>query len=264
MVGGELQASDVSAGLAEMADGLGFDLRDDLLGRLDGRLVACLADVPPGEALSMPGDLSEMIGSRNGLVAFGVSDATGLRELLEAQLRKLGLHAARQTTQFMGFELVHLPILPGTAVDYALLPDMIVLSPSPTLVQDAVRRAATPDLPDFGARPDLVAGLASLHVKPGFMLYTDALELTLLGLGESRSHPMNGVPDDVLDVPGKVIVERMLRAEMEARRHVPDIERAFLAPYFRTPDLAVLSLDDQGLFGEDIGPGAACRPSAAP
>jgi hypothetical protein len=250
MVGGRLEAAQVSAGLAEMHEGMGFDLKDDLLARLDGRAACVVADVPAGEALAMPG-LEAPLGQRNMLLALGVSDATGLRELLETLLRSSGLHAARQCNELLGFEVCHVPILPGMALDYALLPDVLLLSASPTLVQDAVRRAATPDLPDLAARKDVVATLPTLPAHPGFVGYADAVEWMLMNVGRAKQEPDL---DTFSFGPGEGVLGSLLMASLDAAEVFPDVDRAFLERFYKSPALSAAAVDAKGFTFEISSP----------
>ena len=250
MVGGRLEAAQVSAGLAEMHEGLGFDLKDDLLARLDGRASFVCADVPAGESLAMPG-VEAPLGQRNMLLALGVSDATGLRELLETLLRSSGLHAARQCNPLLGFEVCHVPILPGMALDYALLPDVLLLSSSPTLVQDAVRRAATPDLPDFAARKDVVAVLPTLPAHPGFVGYADAVEWMLMSAGQ---HEVDPELEAFSVGPGEGFLGNLLQASMNAAGVFPDVDRAYLERFYKAPALSAAAVDAQGFTFEISSP----------
>ncbi|HEX5009391.1 MAG TPA: hypothetical protein VFY71_03235 [Planctomycetota bacterium] len=250
MVGGQMDAATVSAGLAEMHDALGFDLKDDLLARLDGRVAFAMADVPQGEGLALPG-MGPLFEKRNMLLALGVSDADGLRELIDAQLRKAGLHATRQCTDMLGFQVCHVPVFPGVALDYAILPDVLLLSASPTLVQDALRRSATPDLPDLVARKDVASGLAALHAQPGFVGYADGIEWMVASIKQHRS----GETDpDAMALFGDGLFGTFMQAQQHAADAFPDVDRAFFERFFQAPAVSAGWVEEQGFSLEMRSP----------
>jgi hypothetical protein len=250
MVGGRLDAATVTEGLSGMHAELGFDLRDDLLGRLDGRAALLMADVPELEGLSLPG-MGALFAKRNVLLALGVSDADGLRELLEARLRKAGLHATRKCTDLLGFQVCHVPIFPGLALDYALLPDVLLISTSPTLVQDALRRSATPDLPDLDARKDVTAALAALHAHPGFVAYADTTEWMMATMAQSRS----AEPDpDVMAMFGDGLFGTFMQVQRDAAAAFPAVDRAFLQRFYTVPAVSAGWVDAQGFVLETSSP----------
>jgi hypothetical protein len=251
MAGGQLEASAVSAGLAEMREGLGFDLRDDLLARLDGRIAFVMADVPEGEglALPMPG-MEALLGKRNMLLALGLADSAGVRTLLDTVLRGSGLHTGRKCTELQGFEVCNVPFFPGVAINYAILPDVLLISGSSTLVQDALRRSATPDLPDLAARKDVAAGFAALPPQPGAALYADGIEWMMLS-AQQQAAPED--PNFSVDFGGGLI-GHMLQASQAAARAFPAVDRAFFEKFYKTPTLGGTWVNDQAFVPEMLGP----------
>jgi hypothetical protein len=233
-----------------MHDALGFDLKDDVLARLDGRVAFMMAEVPEGEGLALPGT-GALFARRNMLLALGVSDADGLRDLIDAQLRKAGLHATKQCTDMLGFQVCHVPIFPGVALDYAILHDVLLLSASPTLVQDALRRSATPDLPDLAARKDVAAGLAALHAHPGFVGYADAVEWMVLGMQQNRS---GEVDPATLELFGSGLFGTFMKMQQNVARAFPDVDHAFFERFFQAPAVSTGWTDDQGFALEMRSP----------
>lgn len=134
-------------GMAEMAAALGFHPLDDLLPLLDGQLGFFSALAPAGEGLAMAG-----LDTNFGLVA-GLTDGPRLRQILDDLIRAQGLHAARQREEFEGYDLYVIP-MGFFNLAYAVLDDLLVMSGSPGLVQDVLRRRGNPDLAALdGAAP---------------------------------------------------------------------------------------------------------------
>jgi len=71
------------------------------------------------------------------------------------------MHAARKKSEFQGFEVYSVPIMPMT-LHYAIVDDVAVLSLSPTLLQDVLRRKSDKELKNLAADPSFKRELEGL------------------------------------------------------------------------------------------------------
>lgn len=250
-VGGQVPAAEVAAGFAEFNEELGFDLGADLLGRLDGRLAGFISEVPAGEAFSLPGVPASDV-SLNGLLALGTNDAKGLGEFIEAQLRRAGLHAARQSTELLGFQVHHLPVFPGIAIEYSVLPDCVVLSTSPTLVQDAVRRAAQPDLPNLASVPAIVKQRARLPAGAGCRF--EGNTPAWMQLNSRMQARDEASQEQVLALWGDSALGHVLGAIMRASAKMPVLTPELAERYYAAGTVGVATVDENGFSFELLGP----------
>jgi hypothetical protein len=127
--------------MAEMEAEMGFHPKDDLIDGLNGQIMLFMSEVDVTEALPLGGGEP-----MNFCVAAGLYDGEEMRRLVDALVRRNGLHAARTRVEFEGYDLYLIPLGPGLNLAYAVLDDLLVLSASPTLVQDVLRRKANPEL----------------------------------------------------------------------------------------------------------------------
>ncbi|MSR47044.1 MAG: hypothetical protein EXS13_08260 [Planctomycetes bacterium] len=173
---GPLFGEPVAQGSTPTADADAFDPRRDLLDHLDGRFALTIVPVPEEEAL-MP---VTMMGGPSINVAFvlGVKNAAGLGASLDKLLRSQGMHAARRKTEFEGYVVYTLPI-PPVAISYAIVDDFLVVSASPTLLQDVLRRKSNLELPSLGRSESFKANYSSLMAAPGILLWANTSDEVL-------------------------------------------------------------------------------------
>jgi len=102
---GKLPPSAAVDVLAQAQETLGFDLRDDLLEALDGRLGVFVVRVSPEDALPFD-SLTLPI---NEVLLLGLHDGAEFNSLIEGFVRRTGAQAARQRSEVLGFEVFHVP-----------------------------------------------------------------------------------------------------------------------------------------------------------
>lgn len=236
---GKVQMADVVTLMSEFEQGAGFALRDDLLESLNGQLTVMACEVEPTEA--WPGATAPGAKPTNFVLMLGLKDGAAFNTLLEDLVRSRGLHAARERTEFQGFEMFNVTVFPGFALNYAVLPDMLVASLSPTLVQEVLRRSAGADLPRFADRKDVIALLGQLSEGRGMVGLSEASQnaysmvaglmagLAVAGMGRNQS------PDEVLsklDLPELSVFEK----------------------HFKGLVANSLTVDDDGIWMEAVAP----------
>jgi hypothetical protein len=168
--------------MAEMEADLGFHPKDDLIDGLDGQLMLFMSEVDVTEALPLGGGEP-----MNFCVAAGLYDGEEMRRLLDALVRRNGLHAARTRVEFEGYDLYLIPLGPGLNLAYAVLDDLLVLSASPSLVQDVLRRKANPDLMSLASSDFFSEARSKLPEAETFVQYAragDSIRTVFTMLGE--------------------------------------------------------------------------------
>jgi hypothetical protein len=172
---GEPSAEGAEAGAGVEA----FHPRRDLLDHLDGRLALSVVPVPEDESLMGIG----MQGGPSVNTAFvlGVRDATALAASLDKLLRSQGMHAARRKSEFEGYVVYSLPF-PGMQVSYSIVDDFMVVSPSPTLLQDVLRRKSNRELPSLRTSESFMQSIDALAAAPGFVVWNSTSSDVLDGL----------------------------------------------------------------------------------
>jgi hypothetical protein len=242
---GAIQPSDATDFLAQSEQELGFNLRDDLLDALDGRVAFVTCKVPPEERFPMSaGD------PQNVVLMLGLKDGAHVNTLVEGVLKKTGLAAARQRTEFQGFELFNVPIMPGVGVNYALLPDLAVLSSSSTLVQDVLRRkAGGADLPVLSADADYKARRAQISGQPGIVDYSNSAESmkSMLGLldvakAELKSEAEHARPDNPVGLFASFLVA------------LPPFDKAVIDAHFKGATVVAAGADAGGFTMQSTSP----------
>lgn len=194
----------VTSWLAGFEESTGISLRDDLLESLTGELTCFAADVDREEAF--PGTSRETPTSFALLI--GLKDEAAFSALLEQVARHRGWRATREQVEYRGHEVSHLPLLelPGfsLAVNYAVLPGMLVLSPSTTLTlrtlqccpPGASEAAAPVAVRGFAQRVDVAAALDRLQPNGGLVCFHDTPKLVHRAVAAmmGRSSPGSKVP----------------------------------------------------------------------
>lgn len=242
---GEMQPSDATDFLTQSEQELGFNVRDDLLDMLDGRVGIVSSRVPSEERFPMSqGD------PQNVVALLGVKEGPAMASLLEGVLRQTGLIAARQRAEFQGFELFNVPFMPGMSVNYSVLPDMLVVSTSSTLVQDILRRKTSgSDLPVVANDEGYKSRRALLKSPLGLVQYADAAESmknlsALLDMlrEEMKSEAARARPDDP---------EGMLAAFLVA---LPPFDQAALEKHMKGATVVSVSADEGGFSVQTTSP----------
>ncbi|MBM4013466.1 MAG: hypothetical protein FJ293_00665 [Planctomycetes bacterium] len=176
---GSLFGEPAAEGAAPGAEAEEFHPRRDLLDHLDGRLALSVVEVPEDESLMGIG----MQGGPSVNTAFilGVRDATALAASLDRMLRKQGMHAARRKSEFEGYVVYSLP-LGILTVNYAIVDDFMVVSPSPTLLQDVLRRKSNRELPSLRTSPAFMASFDALAAAPALAVWSSTTSDVMEGL----------------------------------------------------------------------------------
>ncbi len=143
------------------------DPRKDFMDHLDGRIAIFGGQVDPSEALPLPGGDGPPISF---CAVIGVKAAEPLRASLDRALRSVGLHAARKKSEFQGFEVYSIPLGPVT-VSYAIVDDFAVISPSPTLLQDVLRRKSDKELKNLAADASFKRELEGLAAPASLVVW---------------------------------------------------------------------------------------------
>jgi hypothetical protein len=242
---GAMEPSDATDFLAKSEEELGFNLRDDLLDALDGRVCVVTGKVPPEERFPMSaGD------PQNIVLMLGLKDGAHVNTLIEGVLKKTGLAAARQRTEFQGFELFNVPTMPGIAINYAVLPDLAVISTSSTLVQDVLRRkAGGADLPVLSADADYKARRAQISGQPGIVDYGNSAESmkSMLGLldvarEQLKSEATHARPDNPLGILASILVA------------LPPFDKAAIDAHFKGATVVAGGADAGGFTMQSVSP----------
>ncbi len=143
------------------------DPRKDFMDHLDGRIAIFGGQVDPSEALPFFGGEGPPLSI---CMVFGVKAAEPLRASLDRAMRQLGMHAARKKSEFQGFEVYSVPVMPLT-LHYAIVDDVAVVSLSPTLLQDVLRRKSDKELKNLAADPSFKRELEGLTSNASLVLW---------------------------------------------------------------------------------------------
>ena len=242
MEAGEVDMADVTGFLAESEEMLGFNLRDDLLDALDGQVTLVTAEVEASEAF-----MGTEADPQNYALLIGLADGARINTLVESSVRKMGLHAARKRQEFQGYEMFSVPVFPGIEVNYAILPDMAVVSLSGALLQDVLRRKAGGDLPDLAGDKDFHARAAQLLPEPGMLQYTDTagsvkgLFRALEGMGEMLEEFARGAPDELAGL-------------FSMLTDLPRVDEAVIERHFAGASVTAMTVDERGLRVQTVSP----------
>lgn len=143
------------------------DPRKDFMDHLDGRIAIFAGQVDASEAVPLFGGEGPPISV---CFVLGVKAAEPLRASLDRAMRQIGLHAARKKSEFQGFEVYSVPVMPMT-LHYAILDDVAAVSLSPTLLQDVLRRKSDKELKNLGADPSFKRELEGLTSNASLVLW---------------------------------------------------------------------------------------------
>lgn len=126
---------EIIMGLSEVEAEWGFHPRDDLLDALDGQLGLFEGEVPDDERFFF-GDGEE---SLNYCALLGLVDIEETQRQIKSLLRRRGLHALTRQSEFEGFQIYKVTLLPGLMLCYAIADELLVVSLAPSLVEDVLR-----------------------------------------------------------------------------------------------------------------------------
>ncbi len=232
--------------LTEAEEMLGFNPRDDLLDALDGEVTFVTCEVDPEDTL--PGMHED---PQNFVLIIGLTDGVRVNTLIEDAVHRTGLHAARKRAEFQGYEMFSVPMpLPGFQINYAVLPDMAVFSMSGTLLQDVLRRKASPDLPALSANKDFKLRLGSLSRLPGLLQYTDTAA-NMKGALRALSNMT-----DMLAEMGEELTDELpqLAGLLSLLSDLPPTDEALIDKHFQGASVSAMSVDAQGVLEQAVSP----------
>lgn len=168
---GGMSMADAATTIAEMDEAWGFSFRDELLVNLDGQVAFLQAEVDPAETFAFAGDMPV---PTSFALLLGLSDGMAMRTLIDASVEHSPMRAALTREEFQGFDVYRLPQgLPGTTLFYAVTDDVLVVSVTPTLVHDVLRRKLSDDLPSLGRDERLRAMLGDLPPEAAVIQTSD-------------------------------------------------------------------------------------------
>ncbi len=250
--------ADVVEGMVEMDTELGFSLRDDLLLNLDGQFAFFSAEVDSMEAFPVPDFLTG--DSVNLALMIGLEDGDAVRTLVETLVDGTAYRATLKREQFAGFDVYELPLgIPGLPLNlhYAILGEVGVLSPSPTLLRDVLRRMVSDDLPSLAGQAAFVESLTQ-HPSPHVMVsYDDTARTLSSGLRSLVDQirvlagPAGGGPRFEIGPDGELIAvpdegrEQDPMVTLLSEIEMPGDE--VFRRYFDGPTVATVVVDEAGL-----------------
>lgn len=221
----------------------GFNVRDDLLGNLEGEMAFFTAPIEDDlEALTGTEDDPQSIG-----ILVGLKDGTAVETALEALIRSQGMHAARKRREFQGQSIYSLPSPLGGSIHYSVLTDLLAISMSSEIMDDVLRRRGDSDLPTLATNPEFSTALKDLLqgdlTSAG---YTDSATQVRALLGAIRSIVKDG------QVPGMPMRIHPGLSDEELEFELPDPDLA--DKYFEGAAVNVMSISERGVRLTTIGP----------
>jgi len=243
---GEAPPEAAAGGAGEDGAPAPLDPRKDFLDHLDGRVVLFGAQVEQEEAIPFPG-LQKPIGL---CIVLGVKSADPLRASLEKFLRSMGMHAARKKSEFQGFEVYSVPVMPLN-VHYAILDDVAVISSSLAMLQDVLRRKSDPELKNLAAEAGFKREFDAMTPGASLLVWSRANPSAMVSNAASIAMPM-GLLGEGDDGGGSSPAQVMKRALFELLQAFGTIDPAVVAK--RLPPGTVLGLgaDAQGIHLESV------------
>ena len=229
--------ADVTKGLQEVEEFLGFNPRDDLLELFDGEFVFVTGQIV--EDHSMPG----LADALSVAMIAGLRDAPQFATFIEDLVHRRGLHVTQETEEYEGVTIYCQNLYPlPMPICYAILDDMLVLSGSPAMVRQIVHQRNTPDAPTLVELPAYRQAVAALRPGYGLIGYSDAASDV-----KSLLRVLRDLPDMMHDDD----IDPHILGWMKALPLPPDevVDR-----YFRGGTATAMTFDQSGLFFESAGP----------
>jgi hypothetical protein len=224
--------------LAESEGSLGFNPREDLLELFTGEFIVIMDDVEAAEALPfVAGD------SSNYALIVGLNDGAACTTLVDGVIRKSGFHVGRKSEEFQGFQVyqVPMPMMP-VSLGYAILDDMAVLSLSPTMLRDVLRRRASGNLPNITGTTKYVEAVAK--VKPGY---------GMIGFSDTASD-MKQLVRTLRTLPGLIQAEVGDMNPLAWLAQLPLPDESLIDEHFTGGTASVCTIDKRGFSFESAGP----------
>ncbi|MHC5209094.1 MAG: hypothetical protein ACYTG2_00065 [Planctomycetota bacterium] len=224
--------------LTETETDLGFNPRDDLLELFTGEFVLVTDDVDPSEALPIvTGD------STNFALIVGLHDGDSFTTLLDGLVRKTGFHVGRKSEEFQGFQVYQVP-MPITTISlgYAVLDDMAVISLSPTMLRDILRRRASSDLPTMIGTDKYLEAIQRVGPEHGMIAFSDTASDMKQLLRTLRT-----LPDLVGEAGGE-------NGPLEWLKALPLPDDSLIDEHFSGGTVSVCTIDENGITFESAGP----------
>ena len=229
--------AEVTRGLQEVEQFLGFNPRDDLLEQFDGEFVFVTGEI--NEESAQPG-FAEVLSVA--MIA-GLREAPQFRTFVEDLIHRRGLHVTQQTEEYEGVTiycqdlfLVPIPIC------YAIIDDVLVVSGSPAMVRQIVHQRNTPDAPMLIELPAYRQAVASLRPGYGLLGYSDAA-------ADAKS-----VLRMLRDLPKMMQNEEFDTDVLDWLRDLPLPADEVVDRYFHGGTATALTVDQSGIFLESAGP----------
>ncbi len=233
-----------------------FDVRKELLDHLDGRIAFVSATVDESE--SWMGSTNQRGEGVNYALVVGTKNAEALAASLDRQLRSQGLHAARRRAEFEGFQVYTLPMGP-VSISYAIVADFLAVSPSPTLLQDLLRRKANGELANLAADPVFQRQLAATG-RPSALYFWSKSSAELVGQALGASSFVRAIPSDVDGDEGhggtaaegsdpQAVLEERLDAFVAA---LEGLDPALITKHLPAGSVLALGCDQGGIWLEGV------------
>jgi hypothetical protein len=219
------------------------DPRKDFMDHLDGRIAIFGGQVDPSEALPFFGGEGPPLSI---CMVIGVKAAEPLRASLDRAMRQIGLHAARKKSEFQGFEVFSVPIMP-MMLHYAIVDDVAVLSLSPTLLQDVLRRKSDKELKNLGADPSFKREIEGLTSNASLVLWEKVDPKLFQAIGTQMAAAMEAGRAEG-DSPGDAM-ERALSSFIQS---LGSIDPAVAAKHLPPGSVVGFGVDANGLHLEGV------------
>ncbi len=159
-------AAEFRAGI-ESAKADGFDIRASILEPLGDEFAFLLSPVTD-DMQALPGTEDD---PQNITVIVELDGAPALEATIDKFMDEQGLMSVRRKEEFAGTMLYTVPTPLGLEVNYSILPDRLIVSPSRELVLDALRRSGQHELPTLASDPAIAEGLEAIGATNPTILF---------------------------------------------------------------------------------------------
>ena len=136
----------------------------------------------------------------------GLADGEAVRTLVDTAVQNSAFRAGIKREEFQGFDVYKITLMMGIFINWTVTDDMAVVSASPSMVQDVLRRKAAGDLPTVAGDEHFKQALSAHSDTYSVITYADAastfnsqIEQLQAVLTQAFASPFN-VPGGV-DVP---------------------------------------------------------------